>query len=131
LESNADLDPTVTALYERVADLLGTEKAPVYLPSRTMCNEIAYRVRSLPPRRRDHSGLGGTIGQHPLGHPLGVDGKNSHGNRQFSLGTNPGPDYIYAPIRVFTELAHISATESVSPRPLSEVMYGMILSPGT
>lgn len=36
-------DPTTNALQERVAELLGTESA-VFLPSGTMCNEIAYRV---------------------------------------------------------------------------------------
>lgn len=36
-------DPTTNALQERVADLLGKESA-VFLPSGTMCNEIAYRV---------------------------------------------------------------------------------------
>jgi threonine aldolase len=37
------LDPTVNALCERVAELLGKEAA-VYLPSGTMCNQIAARV---------------------------------------------------------------------------------------
>ncbi len=46
-DEQADLDPTVTALCVRVADLLGKEKA-VYLPSGTMCNEIAYRVHCRP-----------------------------------------------------------------------------------
>ena len=36
-------DPTTLALEERVADLLGHEAA-VYLPSGTMCNEIAVRL---------------------------------------------------------------------------------------
>ena len=36
-------DPTTNALQERVADMLGKEAA-VFLPSGTMCNEIAYRV---------------------------------------------------------------------------------------
>ncbi len=40
-------DPTVNALCERVAALLGKEAA-VYLPSGTMCNEIAYRVHCRP-----------------------------------------------------------------------------------
>ena len=40
-------DPTVNALCERVAGLLGKEAA-VYLPSGTMCNEIAYRVHCRP-----------------------------------------------------------------------------------
>jgi threonine aldolase len=36
-------DPTVNALCERVADLLGHEAA-VFLPSGTMCNAIAFRL---------------------------------------------------------------------------------------
>ncbi len=46
-DEQADLDPTVAALCERVADMLGKEAA-VYLPSGTMCNEIAYRVHCRP-----------------------------------------------------------------------------------
>ena len=40
-------DPTVNALQERVAGLLGKEAA-VFLPSGTMCNEIAMRVHCRP-----------------------------------------------------------------------------------
>jgi len=40
-------DPTVTLLCERMADLLGKEDA-VYLPSGTMCNEIAILVHVRP-----------------------------------------------------------------------------------
>ncbi|MFQ5784628.1 MAG: threonine aldolase family protein [Alphaproteobacteria bacterium] len=40
-------DPTVNRLCDRVAALLGKEAA-VYLPSGTMCNEIAYRVYCRP-----------------------------------------------------------------------------------
>src|ERR1700756_4611480 len=40
-------DPTVTLLQEMVADLLGKEAA-VFLPSGTMCNEIAMRVHCRP-----------------------------------------------------------------------------------
>jgi threonine aldolase len=42
-DEQAMLDPTVNALCERVADLLGKEAA-VYLPSGTMANQIAARV---------------------------------------------------------------------------------------
>jgi threonine aldolase len=42
-DEQAMLDPTVNTLCERVADLLGKEAA-VYLPSGTMCNQIAARV---------------------------------------------------------------------------------------
>jgi threonine aldolase len=40
-------DPTVNLLQEMVADLLGKESA-VFLPSGTMCNEIALRVHCRP-----------------------------------------------------------------------------------
>ncbi len=41
------LDPTVNALQERVAGLLGHEAA-LFLPSGTMCNAIAFRVHIRP-----------------------------------------------------------------------------------
>ncbi len=40
-------DPTVNRLQDRVADLLGKTRA-LFLPSGTMCNEIAYRVWARP-----------------------------------------------------------------------------------
>src|SRR5437660_582605 len=40
-------DPTTTRLQERVAELLGHEAA-VFLPSGTMCNEIALRLHIRP-----------------------------------------------------------------------------------
>ena len=40
-------DPTVTRLQERVAELLGHE-AGLFLPSGTMCNEIAFRLHIRP-----------------------------------------------------------------------------------
>jgi threonine aldolase len=55
------LDPTVNALCERVADLLGHEAA-VFLPSGTMCNAIAFRL---------HIGPGGDeVVLHRTSHPL-------------------------------------------------------------
>ena len=41
------LDPTVNALQERVADLLGQEAA-LFLPSGTMCNQIGIRLHVRP-----------------------------------------------------------------------------------
>ena len=41
------LDPTVKRLQERVAELLGHE-AGLFLPSGTMCNEIAFRLHVRP-----------------------------------------------------------------------------------
>jgi len=40
-------DPTVNALQEMVAELLGKEAA-LFLPSGTMCNEIALRAHCRP-----------------------------------------------------------------------------------
>jgi threonine aldolase len=54
-------DPTVIALCERVADLLGHEAA-VFLPSGTMCNAIAFRL---------HVGPGGDeVVLHRTSHPI-------------------------------------------------------------
>jgi threonine aldolase len=54
-------DPTVNALCERVADLLGHEAA-VFLPSGTMCNAIAFRL---------HIGPGGDEAVlHRTSHPI-------------------------------------------------------------
>ena len=46
-DEQKDEDPTTLALCERVAELLGKEAA-VFLPSGTMCNEIAIRVHTRP-----------------------------------------------------------------------------------
>ena len=52
-------DPTVLALEERVAALLGHEAA-VFLPSGTMCNEIAIRLHIRP------GGDGSSSGARPI-----------------------------------------------------------------
>jgi threonine aldolase len=54
-------DPTVNALCERVADLLGHEAA-VFLPSGTMCNAIAFRLHIRPG--------GDEVVLHRTSHPL-------------------------------------------------------------
>lgn len=53
-------DPTVNRLVERVCELLGKEDA-IYLPSGTMCNEIAFRVHCRP---------GDEIIMHRSAHPI-------------------------------------------------------------
>jgi threonine aldolase len=57
-------DPTVNALVERVAALLGHEAA-VFLPSGTMCNEIAFLV---------HIGRGDEALLDQTSHPLTAEG---------------------------------------------------------
>jgi threonine aldolase len=78
-------DPQVTALCARVAALLGFEAA-VFLPSGTMCNEIAFRLHIRPGgdevilHRRSHpiiAEAGGPAAfagamMHPLDTPLGM-----------------------------------------------------------
>ena len=46
-DEQRELDPTTTRLQERVAELLGHEAA-LFLPSGTMCNEIALRLHMRP-----------------------------------------------------------------------------------
>lgn len=55
------LDPTVNALCEEVAELLGKEAA-VFLPSGSMCNQIAIRLHIRP--------LGDEMYLHRLAHPI-------------------------------------------------------------
>src|SRR5256712_13683599 len=55
------LDPTVNALQERVAELLGHEAA-LFLPSGTMCNQIALRLHARP--------LGDEVYLHRGSHPV-------------------------------------------------------------
>jgi threonine aldolase len=54
-------DPTVNALQERVAELLGHEAA-LFLPSGTMCNAIAIRIHARP--------LGDEVYLHRSSHPV-------------------------------------------------------------
>src|SRR5687768_8535050 len=54
------LDPTVVKLQDMVAELLGKEAA-LFLPSGTMCNQVAFSV---------HCRAGDEILLHETGHPL-------------------------------------------------------------
>ena len=67
-------DPTVNLLQEMVADLLGKEAA-VFLPSGTMCNEIALRVHCRP-------GRGDAGPPHRASHPLRDRRPRRAGRRQ-------------------------------------------------
>ncbi len=58
-------DPTVNALCARVADLLGMEAA-LFLPTGTMCNQIAFLLHA--------SGPGDAAVLHRLAHPLAFEG---------------------------------------------------------
>ena len=67
------LDPTVNALQERVADLLGHE-AGLFLPSGTMCNLIGFRLHLRP--GGDEAILHKT--SHPVNYEAGSPGQISH-----------------------------------------------------
>jgi threonine aldolase len=56
-------DPTVNALQDRVAELLGHEAA-LFLPSGTMCNEIAFQLHLRP---------GDELLLHSSAHPVGFE----------------------------------------------------------
>jgi threonine aldolase len=58
------LDPTIIALCEEVAELLGKEAA-VFLPSGSMCNQIAVRLHIRP--------LGDEMYLHKLAHPVNAE----------------------------------------------------------
>jgi threonine aldolase len=58
-------DPTVNALCERVAGLLG-KPAAVFLPSGTMCNAIGFRLHVRPG--------GDAVHLHPSSHPIVAEG---------------------------------------------------------
>ncbi|HEY0280422.1 MAG TPA: threonine aldolase family protein [Solirubrobacterales bacterium] len=58
------LDPTVNALCEEVAELLGKEAA-LFLPSGSMCNQIAVRLHIRP--------LGDEMYLHRLAHPVNAE----------------------------------------------------------
>src|SRR3954449_8259129 len=74
-------DPTVNALCARVAELLGMEAA-VFLPSGTMCNEIAIRV---------HVRAGGdAVFLHRRSHPLVAEAGGGVGPAGAGGGGAPG-----------------------------------------
>src|ERR1700744_4391565 len=58
------LDPTTNALQEEVAELLGKEAA-LFLPSGSMCNQIAVRLHIRP--------LGAEMYLHRLAHPVNAE----------------------------------------------------------
>src|SRR5256885_7127213 len=72
-------DPTVNQLCEMVAELLGKEAA-VFLPSGTMCNEIALGVHARP---------GEEVIAHHTAHPIHFE---SGGPRAPAGGNNRGID---------------------------------------
>jgi threonine aldolase len=84
------LDPTVNALEERVADLLGHERA-LFLPTGTMCNQIGIRLHVRP---------GEAVLLHRTSHPIVAEagGPAAHAGAMISAldgdGGMFGPDEV-------------------------------------
>jgi threonine aldolase len=74
-------DPTVNLLQEMVADLLGMEAA-LFLPSGTMCNEIAIRVHCRP---------GDEMLAHHTAHPIHFEGGGPAALAGVNVQALPGP----------------------------------------
>ncbi|HVM35963.1 MAG TPA: GntG family PLP-dependent aldolase [Actinomycetota bacterium] len=74
-------DPTVNALQDEVAALLGKERA-VFLPSGTMCNAISFLVHCRP---------GDEILLHPTAHPIVAEGGGPAALAGAVLTPLPGP----------------------------------------
>ena len=96
-------DPTVLALGERVADLLGMEAA-LFLPSGTMCNQIAYLVHCRP---------GDEIIAAANAHVFGSEGAGASALAGAQFRTIQTPDGIFAASDVE---AAIRAPRHRSPR---------------
>src|ERR1700743_1679019 len=75
------LDPTVNALCEEVAELLGKEAA-VFLPSGSMCNQIAVRLHIRP--------LGDEMYLHRLAHPGNAEAGGGGADRRARVGAPRG-----------------------------------------
>jgi threonine aldolase len=80
-------DPTVNALQERVADLLGHEAA-LFLPSGTMCNEIAIRLHLQP---------GDEVVLDRTAHPIVAEGGGPAANSGAMLRPLDGAGGIFGP----------------------------------
>lgn len=102
-DEQRDEDPTVLALCERVADLLGMEAA-LFLPSGTMCNQIAYLVHCRP---------GDEIIAAANAHVFGSEGAGASALAGAQFRTIQTPDGIFAASDVE---AAIRAPRHRSPR---------------
>src|SRR5262249_53162572 len=74
-------DPTVNLLQEQVAELLGKEAA-LFLPSGTMCNEIALRVHCRP---------GEEMLAHRTAHPIHFEAGGPAALAGVNVGALDGP----------------------------------------
>ena len=101
-------DPTVLALEERVAQLLGQEAA-VFLPSGTMCNAIAVRLHIRP--GGDELFLG------EMAHPLRFEAGGPSAISGAVLTVLPGDAGIFTPAALRSALGKHSPGDRYAPRP--------------
>ena len=87
-------DPTVRALCAMVADLLGKEGA-LFLPSGTMCNQVAYRVHTQP---------GDEIILHGTSHAVHYEAGGAAALSGATLRTLPGERGIFTAAQVRSAL---------------------------
>jgi threonine aldolase len=97
-------DPTVIALCERVADLLGHEAA-VFLPSGTMCNAIAFRLHIRPG--------GDEVVLHRTAHPIIAEAGGPAAISGAVLCPVDGPDGMFD---ADTLRAHLRPADRYMPR---------------
>jgi threonine aldolase len=88
------LDPTVNALQERVAELLGHEAA-LFLPSGTMCNQIAIRLHTRP---------GDDVILHRHAHPIIAEGGGPAAHSGVMLQPIDGPGGMFTAAEVEASL---------------------------
>src|SRR5271165_5322018 len=86
-DEQAGLDPTVDALCERMAALMGTE-AGMFLPTGTMCNQIAILTHCRP---------GDEILAHPTAHILTSEGGGAAALSGVQITPVAGPGGQFAP----------------------------------
>ena len=83
-------DPTTNALCQRVADILGKE-AGVFLPSGTMCNEIAIAVHCRP---------GDEVIAHESAHIINFEGGGPSALSGVSIRALPGRHGVYGAVEL-------------------------------
>src|SRR3954462_5454374 len=84
------LDPTVNALQDRVADLLGHESA-LFLPSGTMCNQIGIRLHMRP---------GEAVLLHRTAHPIVAEAGGAAAHAGAMISALDGEGGMFGPEEV-------------------------------
>jgi threonine aldolase len=112
-------DPTVNLLQEMVADILGKESA-LFLPSGTMCNQVAFAVHCRP---------GDEILLQELAHPLLFEVGGAAALTGALLRPLPSPDGLFSAVQVQQAVRppayYMPRTRAVSVEQTSNVIGGV------